>query len=274
MAHAEARPAQLLAYAYEQQNEYALLANHSTGIFSELPHSEVGKRGYNGGVGFQLLARMRGRPGVAYHSALADVLAFSSKAVQVCMGRRPVTCPVYVCGLWGLGDQTVISLAAHIAAAERWQQMVAAIPCEWNWQTSLAYYMPGALHEQGEACVRLVYTQMYAADNTCRRRPRLLHFNHPPGLKFALRHRLMLLDRTATTLKQNEKELAHALQKAYRQAGQARDACYWADRNTGSTIASRACNVHFLLRSFRHHVEAANSSLETTHTNVIGDSSV
>lgn len=253
-----ARPAVVAAYAFEQQNEYRFL-DVAMGPYRRLPNKTPSHaQGYNGGVGLLALNRMRSQP--SFERALDGVLRFA-EVVKLERCHRAFasmhTCVHIECGLISLGDQTILTLAARLEP--RWDELVAPIPCDWNWQMSLAYYTP-SYQSLAPASCRDRLNLLIKVDSMCPTPPRLLHLNHPAKLKSQLQRTLKMLGRDAEQLSHNRAALSSLLKRTYA-ARMCRNADYWLN------LSHRACNATFLLTRLR---EYASSQAEREREAIFG----
>ena len=182
---ARSDPHAALFYASEQQNKYRWVLN-----WTRAGHPwPVNRSGVNGGVGVQILHRLRASH--AYHDLLRRLLTeLDERGLFVGgFGERRAALE--------LGDQTAFSAAAVIAPAA-WSQLFRLLPCEWNWQTCVWSY--GRVHEcplhdgklNTSALAEAGYADLGCAtrphlhDGSCHSPPRLLHFDCPGDLKALL----------------------------------------------------------------------------------------
>ena len=195
---ARAEPHAALFYASEQQNKYRWILNWSlaasaaaaSSSFSSSSSSSSSpwpaqRNGVNGGVGVQLLSRLRNRAD-AYRQLLHLVLRELPGAVVGGAQERGT--------VLGLGDQSAFSAAA-VLAPPVWATFFRPLPCEWNWQTCVWSY--GRVHEcplhegklnmtaLSEAGYRDLNCTLHPVlhDGSCHRPPKLLHFDCPGDLK-------------------------------------------------------------------------------------------
>ncbi|KAL1527243.1 hypothetical protein AB1Y20_015919 [Prymnesium parvum] len=244
------RPACLLGYAFEQQNEYRLWNKEASLPFRSLSEAQTPHaQGYNGGVALLALKRMRRHQ--EYEVTLARVLNFASTAYGACTPRAILRdiCFRLMCNLKQLGDQTVLSLAARLN--RQWHKHVWVIPCKWNWQTSLAFYTLGNQHRMTPACHRQV-APVLKTDSICPDPPLLLHFNYPTLLKDAHFHEFSLLKRGPEDYLRNEAILSRIFnQNVIVQRCNFSD--YWVK------ISHRGCNSSFLLTRLREASQGGES---------------
>lgn len=175
-------PHAALFYASEQQNKYRWTLNWTRASWPWPTH----RNGINGGVGVQLLDRLRSNAD-AYRTMMQKVL---DELDDVVIGGR-----LERTALNGLGDQTAFSAAAVVAPAT-WARLFRHLPCEWNWQTCVWSYgrvNECPLHEgrlnttaltvAGYELAQNCSQQPVLHDGSCHRRPKLLHFDCPGDLK-------------------------------------------------------------------------------------------
>lgn len=233
------QPELLLGYASEQQNEYSLLSMLS--FMPGLP--PLGTQGYNGGVAILALDRMR------THGAFEASLAIAHKVAQEIHEECKTTssasyCEHISCSLLLLGDQTILTLASLLSPG--WSNLMWRMPCEWNWQTSIAYYAP-ANHDNRRyvrGICREKMEQMMRRDSTCAQPPKLLHFNYPQPLKKAHQLEFRMFRGEPNARRHN----IEALSSAFRDV-EVQQTCRMSEQFVN--ISHRACNASFLLSRLR-----------------------
>ena len=121
---------------------------------------------------------------------------------------------------------------------------MAPLPCEWNWQVCIDWYVTArSLHRLWSFKKRALRANRY--DSSCHEPPKLLHFNGGPQWKAAF-NQLDFGARGAAVLSHNLVAVQRALDAS-------RSLCIEAER-TLPGIASRACNVSFLLQRHATYV--------------------
>ena len=174
-------PHAALFYASEQQNKYRWTLNWTRASWPWPTH----RNGINGGVGVQLLDRLRSNAD-AYRTMMHKVL---DELDDVVIGGR-----LERTALNGLGDQTAFSAAAVVAPAT-WARLFRHLPCEWNWQTCVWSY--GRVNEcplhEGRLNTTALTVAGYELAQNCSQQPvprwllpskaQTLHFDCPGDLK-------------------------------------------------------------------------------------------
>ena len=159
-----ANPSVALMHAAEQQNRYRWSLNWSR-VETDWP-AERGYNGVNGGVGIQLLNRLRHSS--EYRDVLARMLHGEMDRLFVGGGNERVNLKL-------LGDQIVFSAAA-VLAPRTWANLTRALPCAWNWQTCVWSYQRAnecPLIEGKATCANAEEARRPLHDSTCHTPPRL-----------------------------------------------------------------------------------------------------
>lgn len=180
--------------------------------------------GFNGGVAVHDLARLRAAPGRRYYAALRELLkpATASQLVYETY-LYPTSHALYAFAVF-CGDQTVLTVAD--AAFPAFSDLVALVPCEWNFLMNLQPY---------EAPSRAALQARRAplpGDETCREPPKILHFNNPfASAKYVASARVQRV----------EPALAHYVRRRLARA------CPLLEQTYGVGMTGRMCNTTFLL---------------------------
>ena len=261
-----AEPLAVLAYAAEQQNIYR------KGMWQALKLVDVGSdrsawSGYNGGVGFQALGRMRKQP--AFRMLLRNAtlvephkferigahLAFDrshqgkrsrshmhvvsiimvSSACLPCRRQQLLACVPTPRFHFISGDQSIFTWMSS-SHPILWRKLAFTLDCEWNWQLCLHWYAESRAERK--------------LNSICPRAPKLLHANCPETLKRAL-WKLDMGARSMAALLYNRNiletafqtpELAHMCTKAE-------------ERLPKPSVFATACNATFLLLRYAAAVQ-------------------
>ena len=244
-----------LFFAAEQQNRYRWALNWTrvSHAGSPSPWPDDQHNGVNGGVCVQFLGRLRNS--TTYRSILRRYLHGDVDKTVLVGGARELQ------AVKQFGDQTLFSAAA-ILEPRGWALMTRLLPCEWNWQTcvwSYARVNECPMFDGKIVCPPDARQPPLLHDSSCRRPPRLLHFDCPGDLKALLvsdganhtgfsqvvgRGGAHLDEAHAT---QAVEELDQALKRP-----SASGMCRRAERRFSGLASSRFCNASFLLSRLLH----------------------